>query len=132
VEDRNNDIIFGDRSSIYDQYTATLITDYTDFIDNLKKLAIFCIKNDKERNTFEKELAKLESKEAKSGSNINTHKHTKYRDLLRGRYELTKVKRIERKFRPDEDNSHKTGDFTLKTISTLINDGEHDANELLG
>jgi NTE family protein len=131
VEDRNNDILFGDRSSIYDQYTATLIADYIAFIDNLKKLAITCIKNDKERNIFEKELTKLETKEAKSGSVINTHKHTKYRDLLRGRYELTKVKRIERKYRPD-DNSHKTGDFTLKTISTLIKEGEYDVNELLG
>ena len=39
VQDRSNDIIFGDKSSRYDQYTSNLITDYIDFINDLKKLS---------------------------------------------------------------------------------------------
>ena len=54
----------------------------------------------------------------------------KYRDLLKGRFELTKVLRIERE--NDKDSvSGKTGDFTQKTIKQLITKGYEDAYKIL-
>jgi hypothetical protein len=38
VNDRKNDIIFGDRCSHHDQSVANLITDYKDFISEIKDL----------------------------------------------------------------------------------------------
>jgi NTE family protein len=52
VEDRSNDIIFGDRSSRYDQYTAALVTDYIDFITDLKNLAKSAIVSVKSTEIF--------------------------------------------------------------------------------
>jgi NTE family protein len=130
VQDRNNDIIFGDRSSGYDQYTANLITDYIDFINNLKKLAVSHIKDEKEIHKFEYEFEKLKSKDAKSTFLKNNREHQKYRDLLKGRFELTKIERIERKH-SQESTSRKTADFSPETIKALIKDGENDVQELL-
>jgi len=63
VKERTNDIIFGDKSSRYDQYTATLITDYIDFIDHLKKLAISYNKDNKEKISLNMNLENLVQKE---------------------------------------------------------------------
>ena len=130
VQDRNNDIIFGDRSSGYNHYTANLITDYIDFINNLKKLAVSHIKDEKEIHKFEYEFEKLKSKDAKSTFLKNNRKHQKYRDLLKGRIELTKIERIERRHN-QESTSRKTGDFSPETINALIKEGENDVQELL-
>ena len=129
-QDRSNDIIFGDRSSRYDQYTANLITDYIDFINDLKKLAASHIKDDKEKRKFEYELEKLKSKDAKSTFLKNNSEHQKYSDLLKGRFELTKIERIERKHSQDI-LSRKTADFSPETIKALIKEGENDVQELL-
>ena len=53
----------------------------------------------------------------------------KYKDLLNGRFKLTKVLRVERKNEAD-DISGKVADFTQETIKQLIKKGEHDASDL--
>jgi NTE family protein len=39
VKDRQNDIMYGDRTSRYDENVAHLITDYTNFVTKMKDLA---------------------------------------------------------------------------------------------
>lgn len=111
VKDRHNDITYCDRHSHYDQDMADLITDYMDLTNKLKCLAMQHFRSD-----VEKFLTNITS----------TGHNRKYRDLLKGRFELTKVLRIERE--NDKDSvSGKTGDFTLKTINKLIKQGKCDA-----
>lgn len=63
-------------------------------------------------------------------SMIRMGHHIKYGDLLKGRFELTRVVRIERA--NDVDSiSGKVGDFTQKTIKQLIRQGENDAMRTL-
>jgi hypothetical protein len=45
----------------------------------------------------------------------------------KGRYELNKVKRIERQYDPNTSTSFKGGDITPETIDKLIKEGEKDA-----
>ena len=60
----------------------------------LKDLATNYIKEDDDRNAFEEEeFESLKTKEAKSRSNA-VGKHRDYGDLLKGRFELTKIRRI--------------------------------------
>jgi NTE family protein len=124
VKDRNNDIVYGDRT-YNDQYAASLVTDYIDLIKRLKDLAINYIKEDNDRNAFQKEFESLKAKEAKSTSNT-VGEHKEYEDLIKGRFELTKVKRIERQYDPNTSTSLKGGDITPETIDKLIKEGEKD------
>ena len=111
VKDRHNDITYSDRNSHYDQEMADLITDYMDLTNNLKCLAM---------QHFRSDVEKLLTSMTSTGHN------RKYRDLLKGRFELTKVLRIGRE--NDKDSiSGKTGDFTQKTINKLIKDGKCEA-----
>jgi hypothetical protein len=68
---------------------------------------------------FEEEYEKLKTKKAKSTSST-VGEETKYTDLLKGRFELSKIVRIERKYNPNSSTSLKTGDITSKTIGELI------------
>jgi NTE family protein len=76
VKDRHNDITYCDRNSHYDQEMAGLITDYMDLTNKLKCLAMQHFRSD-----VEKLLTSM----------ISTGHNRKYRDLLKGRFELTKV-----------------------------------------
>jgi hypothetical protein len=67
----------------------------------------------------------LKSEQAKSTS-YTVGDPRSYKDLMRGRFELTKVKRIERKYDPKSSTSFKGGDITPKTIEELIKKGEND------
>jgi hypothetical protein len=124
VKDRNNDILYGDRT-YNDQYSASLITDYIDLIKRLKDLAINYIKEDNDRNAFQKEFESLKAKEAKSTSDT-VGEHREYKDLIKGRFELIKVKRIERQYDPNTSTSFKDRDITPETIDKLIKEGEKD------
>jgi hypothetical protein len=112
---------------------ADLVTDYTDLIDKLKELAKSHFKNKDESNTiFQNEFENLiKTTEAKSRG--GTLEHRKYKDLLKARFKLTKVTRIE----PEEAESYtdsisgKGGDFTSKTIKSLIEKGKEDARRVL-
>jgi hypothetical protein len=63
--------------------------------------------------------------------------YEKYKDLVKGRFKLTKVVRIERTNYIDAntgketDYSSKPTDFTYQTIKKLIEQGEEDALEVL-
>jgi predicted acylesterase/phospholipase RssA len=130
VKNRENNIVYGDRSSEHDQKVAMIMMDYVNIINDLKTLALEHLKED-ERKAFEREFeGSLMTKDAKRSTEIRG-KDQKYGDLLMGTVELTKVLRIERK---DDENavSHKTADFTLDTIKALIMQGETDALLALG
>jgi NTE family protein len=115
VKDRHNDITYCDRNSYYDEKVADLITDYMDLVNKLKCLAMKHFRSD-----VEKFLTSMTS----------TGHNRKYRDLLKGQFELTKVIRIERA-NDNESISGKVGDFTQDTIKQLITQGENDAYEIL-
>jgi len=61
VKNRQNDIIFGDRTSHYDEKIAHLITDYTDFVTQMKDLADEAIRKVNDENNKEELKKKLES-----------------------------------------------------------------------
>ncbi len=127
VKDRNNDIVYGDRT-YNDQYSASLVTDYIDFIASLKDLALNYIKNDNEKNSFKNEFEGLKDGKAKSTS-CTLGEHTRYEDLIKGRFDL-KVVRIEHKYDATASTSLKGADITIQTIKKLI-EGEKDTRDLV-
>lgn len=130
VRDRINDITFSDRNSHYDEMVADLVTDYTELIDRLKELAKSHFTNRDESDAiFQNEFENLlNSTEAKSKGDRG--EHIKYKDLLKGRFKLTKVTRIEPESYKDSIFG-KEGDFTSKTIMSLIEKGKQDARRVL-
>jgi predicted acylesterase/phospholipase RssA len=130
VKDRHNDIIYGDRSSHYDEKQTHLIGDLQDFVARLKSLSIEAIS--KLREGSDKEELKKELEEILT-TPITSSRHSKsqqgtYNDLPRRYYKLTKVVRIERtKY---EDSIYgKAGDFSYETIQQLIKEGMDDATQ---
>jgi hypothetical protein len=99
IKDRNNDIIYGDRTCS-EQHSASVIADYAEFIKELKHLALNYIKEDNDKKAFEKEIENLRTREAKNTS-YTDGEHKKYGDILRGRFKITKMIRIERKYNPN-------------------------------
>src|SRR5919112_2987870 len=130
VKDRINDIIYSDRNSHYDEMVADLVTDYTDLIDRLKELAKTHFKNrDKSDIIFQYEFENL-IRTAEAKSTGRTVEHRKYKDLMKGRFKLNKVIRIEHESYADSI-SGKNADFTYKTIKDLIAKGKQDARSVL-
>jgi NTE family protein len=126
VKNRENNIVYGDRSSEYDQMVAMVMGDYVDIIYELKDLVLKHLKTEDEREEFE-DLFKM--KEARRSTAISG-KRKNYGDLIMGIFELTKVVRIERN--DDEHSvSDKIADFTLETIKALIKLGETDTLSVL-
>src|SRR5215203_4924444 len=126
VKDRMNDITFSDRNSHYDEMVADLVTDHTELIDRLKELAKSHFENkDGSDIIFQNEFENLiKTTEAKRRG--GTVEHRKYKDLLKGRFKLTKVIRIEHESYTDSI-SGKGADLTSKTIMSLIEKGKDDA-----
>jgi NTE family protein len=129
VKERIDDITYSDRNSHYDQMVANLVTDYTDLIDKLKKLAKSHFNNKEEGDLFQNEFESfLETTRAKSKGPSDEDRT--YKDLLRGRFRLTDVTRIE--YESYEDSIHgKAADFTSETIRSLIQKGKEDARRVL-
>ncbi len=125
IKDRDNDIVYGDRT-YSEQYSSSVIADYVEFIKDLKYLALNHIKEDNNKKAFEKEVQNLQASRAKNTS-YTVGEHKKYEDILRGRFKIAKLVRIERKFNPNISTSFKGGDITLKTIEEMIKEGENDA-----
>jgi hypothetical protein len=142
VQDRNNDIIFGDRTSYYDEKMMYLIKDYTNFATQLKELAEKAISKLNDINMKEELDANLNkilvNMKEELDANLNKILETKiitkerkdktrnYEDLMKGGFELINVTRIER---TNYINSiyGKIGDLTFETITKLIKEGECDA-----
>ena len=125
IKDRNNDIVYGDRT-YSEQYSASVISDYAELIKELKNLALNHIKEDNDKKAFEKEIQNLRTREAKNTS-YTVGEQKKYEDILRGKFKITKMVRIERKYNPNTSTSFKGGDITSKTIEEMIKEGENDA-----
>jgi NTE family protein len=145
VKDRQADIIYGDRSSHYDEKIAHLIADLRDFAARMKNLSAEAIaevmdesRKKELREIFDDILARGTTKTAtasRKGLNDydNAYSISTYDDLLKGHYRL-KVARIERGARASYDYyadsiSGETGDFTAKSINRLIQEGKKDATD---
>ena len=131
VKDRINDITFMDRNSHHDEMVANLVTDYTDLIDRLKELAKSYSENIETKDIiFQNELERfLKSVEAKTSRVAGENR--KYKEsLIKGRFRLTKVIRIENESYNDSI-SGKVGDFTSQSIRNLIEKGKQDARRVL-
>jgi NTE family protein len=100
VKDRLNDIIFGDRSSHYDEEMAYLVTDLKDFATQMKKLsreAISKVRKESDKKRLKKIFDDiLKTRTATASKGFNGKSSTTYGTLLKGQYKLTKVVRIER------------------------------------
>jgi NTE family protein len=146
VNDRYIDITYSDRNSRYDEMVTHLATDYNeledisnDFIEliyKLKGLVKSQLTNASEGIAFQNELERLlmlreEKKEAQKD------RREKYKDLIKGKFKLTKVVRVERTSDIDTrtgreaDYSSKPIDFTHDSIKKLIEQGEEDALNIL-
>jgi len=127
LKDRINDITLGDRDSQYDQMVGDLVTDYTQLIDKLNELASSRFLNEDQRDAFKNAFENFLKTEARSKTPEGNPK--KYKDLLRGRFKLAQVVRIE----PHEYSnsiSGKGADFTSQTIMDLIKKGKDDASNV--
>jgi NTE family protein len=127
VKDRNNDIIFSDRNSHYDEKMAHLIADYANFGIQMKGLANEAINQVNDEKKKQELQERLKSILATEIANKDNKPHLRrYEDLARFAFNLTVAMRIER---TNYINSiyGKTGDLTLETVNKLIKEGRCDA-----
>jgi NTE family protein len=130
VKDRINDLTFMDRNSHSDETVANLVTDYADLIDRLKEIAKSYFENIGTKDiTFQNEFESL-IKIVEGKTSREAGEDRKYKDLLKGRFRLTKVIRIENESYKDSI-SGKVGDFTSQSIRNLIEKGKQDARRVL-
>jgi hypothetical protein len=136
VKDRQNDIIYGDRSSHHDEKVAYLVADLRDFATQMKKLsreAISKVRKESDKKKMKKKFDNiLATRTTTASKDFNDGElSSRYDDLLKGQYKLTKVVRIERTERTNDyyaDTIYgKGGDFTANTIDGLIEEGKRDA-----
>jgi predicted acylesterase/phospholipase RssA len=131
VRDRQNDIIFSDRTSYNDEKVADLVTDYKYFTAQIKDLATEAISKVNDETEKENLKEKFEMILATTAiSKDHRGKSRNYEDLMKGRFKLTKVIRIENT-NYTNSISGKDGDFTAQTIEELIKEGEKDATNTL-
>ncbi|MGC2561390.1 MAG: patatin-like phospholipase family protein [Nitrososphaeraceae archaeon] len=127
VKDRQNDITYADRNSRYDENITRLIGDYASFVTEMKDLleeAIFKVNDKNDKDVLKRKLNDILI--TKTSNKGRKYEARNYEDLIRGRFKLNKVIRIER---TNYINSiyGKTGDLTFETIHKLIKEGECDA-----
>jgi NTE family protein len=145
VNDRVNDITYSDRNSSYDEMVTDVVTDYNELEDTLndsigliRKLKALKshIVNTNEGAAFQNELEHLLMTTEGKSNNLKRRRE-KYKDLIKGKFKLDRVVRIERSNDIDTstsqqaDYSSKPTDFTHDTIKKLIEQGEKDALEVL-
>jgi len=126
VKARLNDITFCDRNSHYDEGIARLLSNYKDFVTQMKELVNKAISKIDDPDITKEFEGILET--PITGEDV-TDDCGKYKDLLNGRFKLTKVLRVERK-NDAYDISNKVADFTRETITQLVEKGENDALNL--
>jgi NTE family protein len=116
VENRKHDLLLADRTD-YDEKVADIVTDYVDLVKRLKNLA-------QKYGASEKELNHILERDATSKNTEGVTR--KYKELLGGRFRLTKVVRIDHK---DDGNNvaGKIFDYSYKTVEKLIEKGNRDA-----
>jgi NTE family protein len=141
VNDRINDITYSDRNSGYDEMVTYIVTDYNELEDTLndsigliRKLKALKnhIVNTSEGAAFQNELENLLMMTEGKSNDLKRRKE-KYKDLIKGKFRLNRVLRIERTNDIDTstgkeaDYSSKPTDFTFESIKKLIEQGEEDA-----
>jgi NTE family protein len=127
AKDRQNDIIYADRNSRYDENIIRLIGDYANFVTEMKDLleeAICKVNDENDRGDLKRKLNDILVR--KTSSKDRKCEPRNYEDLIREPFKLNNVIRIER---TNYINSiyGKTGDLTFETINKLIKEGECDA-----
>ncbi len=116
VENKKWNLILGDKTD-YDEQVANVVTDYVDLARGLKNLA-------EQKGASKNDINYILNRYATS---INTKGKTRrYRELLEGRFRLTKVVRIDHKDDGNEVND-KVFDYSYKTIEELLKVGYRDA-----
>jgi predicted acylesterase/phospholipase RssA len=137
ILDRQYNILFNDRTR-YDEKVAHLVSDYIDFGNRMRDLALQSIKAVQENNSdnknlggkhnaaaiLEQEFEEILNLPARSSSRDGRGRQ--YRDLLDGRFDV-KIYRIEREADEKYDIYGKAFDFSAATIANLLQQGEQDA-----
>lgn len=127
VKDRSHDILYGDRSSHYDEKLAHIITDYANFCTRTKDIvekAIRLVTDEKKKQDLKEELDRILT--AKTISRDSKNQPKVYKNLILEGFDLKVALRIERT-KYSNSISNKTGDLTLDTINMLIKEGKCDA-----
>lgn len=121
IDDREHDILFRNKTS-YDEKVAKLVTDYVTLTRGLIRLA-------KDKGASELDINSIlnsKDKDTQLKSTKRSGEARTYRDLLDGRFKITKIWHIGR--HDDQDAIYgKFTDFSAESIDKLIEDGEHDA-----
>lgn len=122
VVDRMNGLTYQDKTP-YDEKVANIVSDYFNLAKELLDLA-------NKKNATKDEINKILDKTGKS-KHLSGAKR-QYRSLLKDRFEITKLIRIERTGDPD-DISRKWCDSSIGTKDLLLRQGVKDAlNTLIG
>jgi NTE family protein len=120
VENIKWNILFSDKTD-YDEQVAKVVSDYNDLVNELRNLA--------GRAGIKEEMNDILEKYARSEK--RNGRPRKYKDLLGGRFRLTKVVRIDRK--DDGNEVHgKIFDYSRTTIENLMRDGYCDGLTKIG
>jgi NTE family protein len=131
VQDRELDIRFHDKTK-YDKKVAEMTTDYLILHGQIKNLAMKHIALfDKDKiKAFEDEYDEiLNNTETHSSKRSETEKR-KFRDLIEGRFDVTRVAYIDRKDDPDTIFG-KAADFSRETMISLEKEGYGDAQKAI-
>lgn len=120
VENRKHDLLFADRTD-YDEKVANVVTDYVDLAKKFKFLA-------EKHGASKEEIGHILEKEGRSKNTEGCPRP--YKELLGGRFRLTKVVRIDRK---DDGNNVSTNifDYSDNTVDRLIEQGRKDTKNQL-
>jgi len=115
TKDRMNDILGCDKTD-YDLKVATIVSDYMELTFELIRLA-------KDKRIPKDEISKILNKPAKS--RFRTGEPRNYVDLLKGKFDVNEVLRVERK---DDVHSisNKWADWSSITIASLLEEGKKD------
>jgi NTE family protein len=132
IQDRELDIRFHDKTK-YDRKVAEMITDYIILHGQIKNLALKYVDPfDKSKvEDFEKDYKKLlEDDRQTHSSKRNPSEKRKFRDLIEGRFDVTRVVYIDRE--DDQDTIFgKAADFSRETIANLEKKGYDDAQKAI-
>lgn len=121
VNDRKNDIVYSDKTE-YDVKIASMVTDYVTLVSKLKTLAEM-------KGATTKEINDIFGSEVERSRKRSGEKR-KYSDLIKGRFKIDEVVRIQRENDP-YTISNKWADYTRETIQQLVAAGQKDAEKAL-
>lgn len=120
VVNRNNDIIFSDRSH-REEDALLLMSDYVDLIGDLIKIA-------KDNGIEESVINGLLNRWTKYHG--HSRRPRQYKDIVEGKYDIGEIVRIERK-NDEHTISDKTFDFSYGTVTRLLSNGYEDTLKII-